>query len=356
VCSGVSVTPQHKLQSLIDAHPSGTTFCLAPGTYPIASPLSPKPDHRFVSVEPRKAVLTGGGTTSMAFDGAGIEGVVLRGLVITRFSPPDVGGYAAVKASAGWRLFGNEISYNRNAGLYHERGAVIRWNYIHHNSKIGLGGYRASNSVIEHNRVAYNGARGGPDNGGSKWVGASNLTIRDNRFHDNYNNGLWVDGDNLNVTIEGNTVVSNQAEGIQYEISCAGVVRDNTVRGNGGAGIEVTASQDVTVSGNRVRDNGYGVIVWHQDRGAGSNCAWTLKNVRIRSNSVAMSKGYTGVRIWNVSDGTRIYQPSDPRVKFASNSYVLSGSGKYFYWANNVRSVPEWKSYGQDVDGTFSWA
>ena len=327
---------------------------MASGTYRIAAAIVPKPADRFVAVRPRRAILTGGHTTPMAFDAKGVADVVVKGLVITRFSPPDQGGMAALKAAGHWRIINNEISYNDNTGLYHEGDSLIRGNYIHHNSQIGIGGFKANNSIIENNEVAFNGAAGGPFNGGSHWVGATGLTIRNNYFHDNFNNALWVDGDNLNVIVEGNTVTNNQAEGIQYEISCGGVVKNNRVRGNGGAGIEVTASQNVEVFGNTLRGNGKGVSVWHQDRGSGTNCPWTLSNVRIHDNTIRMSRGYTGLQAYNVSDGDSIFDPSDGRVKFYSNTYYLSGGENHFHWAGNLRSISEWKGYGQDVNGTFN--
>jgi parallel beta-helix repeat protein len=353
-CSGVNLSPGSSLQTIINSYPSNTTFCLASGTYSIATPINPKAGDRFIAVTPRQVILTGNNVTSMAFNGQGVYGVEVQGLVITRFAPLAQGGMAALKASNGWRIINNDISYNVNTGLYHEADSIVRGNFIHHNSRMGLGGYRASNSIIENNEVAFNGFAGGPDNGGSKWVGAINLTVRNNYFHDNYNNALWIDGDNLNVTIESNTVVNNQHEGIQYEVSCAGVIRNNRVQGNGGAGVEVTASQNVEVLGNTLLGNGKGVTIWHQDRGSGGNCPWALKNVRIHDNAISASTGYTGLTKYNVSDGDTIFDPSDGRVKFYGNTYYLSGIAKYFHWANNLRSIAEWKGYGQDVNGTFS--
>jgi parallel beta-helix repeat protein len=353
-CSGVKVKPATRLQAVIDRHPPGTTFCMAAGTYRIRTAILPKDRDRFVSVRPRRAILTGSHTTPTAFDPNGAAGVVVKGLVITRFAPPDQGGMAALKAAGHWRIINNVISYNDNTGLYHEGDSIVRGNYIHHNSQIGIGAFKANNSIIEGNEVAFNGLAGGPDNGGAKWVGATGLTIRNNFFHGNFGNALWVDGDNLNVTVEGNTVTNNQEEGIQYEISCAGVVKNNRVRGNGGAGIEVTASQNVEVFGNILRGNGKGVSVWHQDRGPGTNCPWTLNNVRIHDNTIRMRRGYTGLQAYNVSDGDSIFDPSDGRVKFYSNTYYLSGGEKHFHWASNLRSISEWKGYGQDVNGTFN--
>ncbi|WP_132211972.1 right-handed parallel beta-helix repeat-containing protein [Kribbella steppae] len=41
-CDGVTVSPSDDLQSTIDAHAAGTTYCLSPGTYRLEQPLEPK--------------------------------------------------------------------------------------------------------------------------------------------------------------------------------------------------------------------------------------------------------------------------------------------------------------------------
>jgi hypothetical protein len=352
-CSGVDVRHSSDLQAAIDDHPGGTTFCLAPGTYELSNPLAPKARDRFVAVDVRRAILDGGDSTTMAFDGQGVTGVTLKGLVITHFDPPADPGMAAVKAATGWRIMNTEIAYNSNTGLYHEARAIIIGNYIHNNAKIGLGGYKANDSQIMNNEVSFNGAAGGPDNGGSKWTQSVGLVIRGNFFHDNYNNAIWVDGDNMDVAITGNTVADNEAEGIQYEVSCAGVIEQNRLRGNGGSGIEIIASQHVTVRSNTVKGNAAGIVIWHQDRGNGANCAWSVRRVRIRDNVISMSQGYSGLRVYDASDGDAIFSPSDRRVRFSSNTYYLRGREQFFAWANSFCTARQWRAYGQDVDGRF---
>jgi hypothetical protein len=352
-CSGVSVDPTSNLQAVIDRKSAGTTFCLADGTYSLSGPLLPKARDRFVAVHARRAILTGNDTASMAINGQGVNGVSVRGLVITHFAPPDQGGMAAVKAASGWRIVNNEISYNSNAGLYHEARAIIARNDIHHNTKIGIGGYRANGSRIENNEIAFNGSSGGPDNGGSKWTQSVGLEIIGNDIHGNDNNGLWIDGDNDDVRIAGNRVTGNASEGIQYEVSCAGTIEHNRVLRNGGAGIEVTASQHVRVLANHVEDNAMGIVVWHQDRGSGSNCSWSLEDVRIRRNIVAMSRGFTGLQVYDASDGEAIFRPDDGRVQFSSNTYYVSRGEKHFAWAGGLCTARQWRAYGQDVNGVF---
>jgi len=47
-CDGVSVGPSEDLQSVIDAHSAGTTYCLSPGIYRLEQPLEPKQDDALI--------------------------------------------------------------------------------------------------------------------------------------------------------------------------------------------------------------------------------------------------------------------------------------------------------------------
>jgi hypothetical protein len=47
-CAGVTVTASDDAQKVIDAHPPGTTYCLAAGTYRLETPLEPKDGDAFI--------------------------------------------------------------------------------------------------------------------------------------------------------------------------------------------------------------------------------------------------------------------------------------------------------------------
>lgn len=356
-CDGVQVTPATDLQVAIDAHPQGATFCLSAGTYRLTAPLVPKSGQRLVSIEPRTAVLSGDDTTTMAVNGEQAADVELRGLIIERFATPIQNGLGAVKASRGWVLTDNEIRGNRGLGIYHESQTTLIGNAIHHNAWYGIGGFKAHGSRIENNEVFENGGGGQPNNGGSKWARTVDLVIRGNHFHHNYSNAIWVDGDNLDVTIEDNISSDNYGKGIHYEISCAGVIRNNVVERNETSGLSLVASRDVEVYGNDFVDNGHGILVWHQDRGEGANCPWSLANVRIHDNVVRMSgKQYSGLQTWENSDGDSIFTPSDTRVQFADNHYrVLDESGRHFLWNDALQTWQQWQELGHDVAGELSY-
>jgi Right handed beta helix region len=357
-CKGVSVRPGQNLQAIIDAHAAGTRFCLRRGTYFISSPLTPKRGQRFVAVERRTAVLTGRDKPgSFAFNGAGAPGVWIKGLVVRDFVPPDAGGYAAIKGDRRWRVIDNRIGPNKNTGLYHEAHSVVRGNLIKGNTVAGIGGFMAHGSLIENNVIARNG-RSHVDGraAGAKWTRSKGIIVRGNYFHHNWENALWLDIDNLDPIVANNTVTMNFGRGIHYEISCAAVIRRNVVRWNAGAGILVVASRGVRIYRNVVSRNGDGIQVSHQDRTAenhpGDNCRWVTGRVSIHDNKVTMGRGSTGLWKWQVADGDLIF--SDGRVRFYRNHYrVDAGAERPFLWANASRTWSRWRSYGQDLSGTF---
>ena len=357
-CQGVRVKPADPLQRIISKHGPSTTFCFEAGTYVLSAPLRPKTDQRFVAIQRRSAVLTGQDVRgTFAFDGAGTSGVEIRGFVIRRFHPPDQGGYAAVKASRGWRIVDNRIGPNKNSGVYHEARTIVRGNRIQGNTVAGIGGFRAHHSIIANNVIAYNGkSRALYRASGGKWTRTIGIVIQGNRFHHNWDGGLWLDIDNVDALVENNVVSANFGKGIRFEISCSGVIRRNVVVDNQGVGIIVVASRGLVVSRNRVSRNGDAIHVSHQDRSdqnvATDNCRWVTGKVRIRSNRISMARGSTGLWLWQVNDGDAIF--SDGRVKFLSNTYrILGDVEEPFLWAHEPRTWSEWKAYGQDGTGSL---
>jgi hypothetical protein len=359
-CSGVDVKPGRRLQAVIDRHPPGTTFCMASGTYRIAAPIDPKDGDKFVAVRRRRAILTGNNTTSMAFNGQGVYGVVVKGLVITHFVPPAQGGMAALKAAGGWRIINNEISYNANTGLFHEGDSLIRGNYIHHNSKIGLGGYKASNSIIENNKIAFNGFAGGPNNGGSKWVGTTNITIRNNYFHDNDNNEIWFDTGNTGVLIDGNTVVKSNTYGkaISMETNAGtAVIRNNTITVGSAASVAIMVSNSSneqiynnTISSASSITQRWGVINLFYDS---SRTGYDTANNAVFDNTIILrgvTKYAASVSCYLVTDCSPYWTTKGN--SFQGDTYIVPSLTGQNWVPGSPVAWTQWRALGFDTNGT----
>ncbi len=201
------------------------------------------------------------------------SGVTVRGLTIEKFANPAQTG--AVNCGLGWVVEDNDVSLNHGTGL--TNCDVIRFNLIHDNGQIGLGGGR----LVEYNELATNNTArfsGRWEAGGGKFVLTDGLIVRGNYVHDNNGPGLWSDIDNINTTYEGNYVSNNSLEGIADEISYDAVIRNNVVVNNGfetrsgwldGAGILIASSPNAEVTGNLVVGNWNGIGITQTDRGSG---------------------------------------------------------------------------------------
>jgi hypothetical protein len=291
--------------------------------------------------------------------------VTIRGLTIEKYANPAQHGAIHGRdgtvgtLSAGWTVRDNVVRLNHGAGISAGHGAHVAGNTVTHNGQIGVTG-TGRGLLIEHNEIAFNNRAGfdwGWEGGGTKFVRTEGLVVRGNHVHHNLGPGLWTDIDNLHTLYEGNLVEDNAHAGIFHEISYAARIRHNTVRRNGfsqgvwlwGAGILVAGSPDVEISENVVEDNANGIAAIQQDRGSGAHGPYVVENLRVLNNRVRMRTGNSGLAQDN---GDRSVFTSRNN-RFDHNHYDLGPNATHFHWADRWLDERGWRSYAQDVDGTF---
>jgi parallel beta-helix repeat protein len=176
--------------------------------------------------------------------------------------------------------------HNYWAGLLVADGMKILGGHYNDNDQLGIGGNRATGIVVDGldndpttldgPEMARNHSLHAPcdfESGGMKWD-VGQVTVRNAYVHDNDCRGIWADINAHDALIENNLVVNNRAEGILYEISQDGTIRNNRIYRNGfGAsgwywygGITVASSFNVEVYGNRLSGNYNGITGTQQDR------------------------------------------------------------------------------------------
>lgn len=349
----INVRVDERIQELVDANPSGTTFVLESGTH-TQQTVTPKTGNTFIG-EPG-ATMDGERQAESAFTGGG-DDVTIEGLIIQNYNTPAQRG--AIEGEArGWRIIDNEIRFNGGAGInvgYQAFSSVtIEGNFVHHNDQIGIVlqdtvGARVVGNVIAHNnpedRYDYDW-----EAGGTKFLRTTDLYVADNLVHENHGPGLWTDYNNYMTLYEGNTVRDNYGPGILHEVSYDAVIRNNTITGNAHrfyfGGVLVASSSNVEVSGNRLRDNDGGIVGLQDDRGSGDRGVFHTTGLTVYDNEIAWAGGLHGL-LYN--SGPDITQPNSN--VFDQNTYTNTGTPT-FRWGRADLSWEEWQDLGYDLEGT----
>lgn len=360
----VAIPPGRSIQAAVDAHPTGTTFLIRAGRHRRQT-ITPKDGMTFIG-EPG-AILDGRRTARHAFDGLA-RNVTIRGLIIENYRSRvqegaiHGGGHTNAEASTGWVIEGNEIRRNASVGVRTGHRMQVRGNWIHHNGQLGVSGI-GDDIVVEGNEIAWNNDQKKFEYrweaGATKFVQTRRLVVRNNRIHHNWGPGVWMDDDNIDVTVEGNLVEDNADTGIFHEIGYAAVIRNNTVRRNGfdraawayGAGILVAHSPDVEVSGNTVEDNFNGIMAIQQARGSGAYGPHRLDNLHVHHNRIVQRVGQWAAGVAQDVGDRGVFARN---LRFLTNQYVLGGATRSFEWENAQRTRAEWLGYGLDAGSQFT--
>jgi parallel beta-helix repeat protein len=355
--SGTAINPGDDIQRAVDANPAGTTFVIRSGVHRRQS-VRPKNNMSFVG-EPG-AVLDGENRTPQAFVAYGARNVTIRGLRITNYAPPNLGGAVDGVDSHGWVLENNEIDHNssgsdRTYGVFVGSGWNVRNNRIHHNGWQGITGWNCVDTVIEGNDIYANPSTTFDDSVGDtaniKMYGCGRITIRNNEIHDGPKKGIWFDRSQPDITIEGNRVVNHGDAGIWYEVSYRGTIRGNHVENAGnlsryssgwlrGGGIQITNSPDVSVLDNTVVNSLNGIIglqaAGYYD---GKHGPSQLRNLLVQGNTIVMPRGQSGIATDTGSDA--VFDSWNNRFV---NNRIQASSGSPFQWKGRNFSEAEWKA------------
>lgn len=300
-------------------------------------------------------------TTQNAFRGTASD-VTIDGFVIEKFANPAQTGAIQTMDNEGlgrrWRVANNVVRLNHGVGIKVGAQSLIEQNEVYANGQLGIGtGPNGFDNVIRDNEVYRNttiGFSGGFETGGMKLTTQSRLLVERNYVHDNGGPGIWVDINNIDVTVSDNVVDDNLGPGIFHEISYRAIIKNNKVSGNGfgwtqwvyGAGILIAHSQDVEVVGNIVKDNRLGIIGVQQDRGTGPYGEHELRNLLVRNNIIVASDGSTGIAEDIGVDAVF----SEWGNRFEANTYYVDVES-YFRWRGKMFDFDAWNEFGNDGAG-----
>ncbi|MGH2756366.1 MAG: PA14 domain-containing protein [Actinomycetota bacterium] len=308
----------------------------------------------------RNLEISANGGAAISTSGARVK---VRGVTVEKFGNPVMS--AALSIGTDWTVENVRVRLNHGIGACTwGNGSVVRNSRIDYNGEMGACGQGDNvlweNNEIDHNNIA--AYKWWWEGGGTKWVNAWFLTVRNNFVHHNYGLGLWTDWQNYKVVYEGNRVENNEGGGIEHEISYDAIIRNNVVKGNGfghpsrsggwGAGIEIATSPNVEIYGNVVEGNANAIIAYQSPRGTGDRGIHEVRNLYVHDNTVKMSGGWNGLFIYNQAYDDSVFTSKGNR--FVANNYSLSNlSGTYFKWKGQGLTKEGWRGFGNDTTGSF---
>ena len=230
------------------------------------------------------------------------ENVVIENIVFE--------GYAERAMTAGnmWTVRYCEFTNIHGVALFvlGSKTKIIR-NRVLYNSNQGINVSKDDNVdsvTVRHNEMAYTNFFG---QFASNWQTAglkasrnTNLKVTNNYVHHNTSTGLWSDVFDQGTLYEKNLIEEN-FQGIHYEISSGGMIRQNMIRNHPkGRGIRISGSQNTDVLNNTIYNAQTGIEANQNDRGfLGKKCETgsltescddnqRLKDVTIKNNKVTV--------------------------------------------------------------------
>jgi Right handed beta helix region len=278
-CDGVDISQGADIPSVVKGAPEGTTFCLAPATYSVRSPVIVRSGDSFIGTAPRRDGVT------VRTDSAQIIFDLTDALNVT-FEHFGIAG--AINACPGSNCgeTGRAISQGGDV--------TVKDMHLYGNGRSGIGG-TADGLTVTDSEIDHNGAA--LADGVSAGIKAvHSFSVTNSYIHHNINNGIWCDIQCGRFVAQGNVVSRNTGNGIFMEISqgpaliADNIIKNNNTSGNLSAGgISITDSQNVVVRGNKVSGNqNFGIGARMDQRincGAPTNlCGFVIATTEIRDN------------------------------------------------------------------------
>jgi Right handed beta helix region len=248
-CAGVTVNAGNNLVAMVSNASSGTTFCIASGTFSIgSSAVKPKDNDKLIGAS---AVV-------------GIDGSIAAASKITGSGPAiiDLG------KSSGVTITNLDISGGKGSsscqpqcgrGISQGDHTTVSYTRVHDNMIAGIGGGGAG-VLLSHVELDHNGLSAFYGCCAAGVKSAYAFTVDSSYIHNNTGNGVWQDICGTNLVVTNNTISGNSQSGIRYEHNkaCSGsamftsnvIKNNNTAGASGAAGISINSAPGAILAYN----------------------------------------------------------------------------------------------------------
>ena len=295
------------------------------------------------------------GVASNGF-GSQASGVLIRDLALDLFTS---GGVDMRGAAHGWTVDDVAVSAAHDTGVKLLGGSLLQGGSIAWSGRYGLAAHGASVTIdgvdVSHSDAAHyrESTTGGcVAAGGSKFVKTVGLVLRNSVFHDNLCNGIWLDVDTYDSTVENNTSVRNEKDGIRVEVSHKMAISGNTVADNGGWGIYLSNAPDADVSGNTVTNNDNGPIALNWSGRTSPTTtygSYATSDTNIHDNTMILTGPGQTVGIFD-STGTGYAFSAAAANRYHANHYVLPDTGARWFHLDGKMTWSAWRNAGMDTE------
>lgn len=285
------------LTAVAAAHPGGTTFCLAAGTFVLTDTVVPQPGDAFIGVGRDKTFIRPSGVSSPA-NGFVPFGAGDAGTTPITYQAFDIGGFTAALTNTTCNSSCGVAIWGKGDPL--TGGVVLRDVRCHDN---GTACVAAGASLVAQNiecdRNGFHPRSLRTDYRSSACIkmNEGSLILRNSWIHDNTADAIWCDWcGNTVFLVENNLIENNGRAGVIWEYSGHfvpgdhAIVRNNIIRNNGNR-CDLTGS---LLSSGVVVSNGQNITIESNTFGGNSACA---------------HGGFRAVLVFNVS--TRAEHPSE---------------------------------------------
>lgn len=354
------------IQTSINGHAPGTSYCFGAGTYTQPN-LTPQSGDTYIGVN--GAIFNGANTAPMAFsdDGSGgaVTNVTIKNITFENYNTALGLGVVdcsrtGTPGSTGWKIFNNQIEMSAAYGIRIGSAWNVVGNSIHGNNQGGWGAFGV-NATITDNEL-YNNDPGDiidfnvSGAGGGKAYITSGTIVSYNYSHDNIGPGIWYDTDNTGSVISFNDSENNSRNGIMYEISWDGVIQNNYLAGNGSSNATYGCSSSdefcgaiflgdsgaqtgnvIDISNNTIitSANGGAISFLSDNRGSGLYGPYMAQNVKIHNNNVnfnGQSFSFFGGADHDGSDPA-MFTTGGNSMDY--DAFTGAGANSFFVWGNS---------------------
>jgi hypothetical protein len=253
-CSGVVVNLGDNLVAMVSNASSGTTFCVASGTFSIgSSAVKPKANDKLIGASATVGI-DGSISASSKIMGSGqviIDLGKASGVTIKNLDVSGAKGTSSCQPQCG-------------RGISQGDHTTVSYTRVHDNTIAGIGGGGPGVS-LSHVEVDHNGSSAFYGCCAAGVKSSEAYTVDSSYVHDNIGNGVWQDICGANFVVTNNTISGNTQSGIRYEHNkvCSGsalitgnVIKSNNTSGaNGQAGISINSAPGATVAYNTFGGN-----------------------------------------------------------------------------------------------------